>query len=104
VSGGEFTGHVVTVLDGDTIDVLHNSQPERIRLNGIDTPEKGQDYGRRAKQFTEDLVDEKEVRVESLGTDEYGRTIGNVRLPDGLILNKELVKAGLAWWLLPTLV
>jgi len=40
VSGGEFTGHVVTVLDGDTIDVLHNSQSERIRLNGIDTPEK----------------------------------------------------------------
>lgn len=53
---GEFAGQVVGVVDGDTIDVLHNGQTERIRLNGIDTPEKGQDYGRRAKQFAEDLL------------------------------------------------
>ena len=45
---GEFTGPVVSVLDGDTIEVLHNQGPERIRLNGIDCPEKGQAYGQRA--------------------------------------------------------
>ena len=44
------TGPVVSVLDGDTIEVLHNHHAERIRLSGIDCPEKGQAYGNRAKQ------------------------------------------------------
>jgi endonuclease YncB( thermonuclease family) len=38
----DFTGPVVSILDGDTIEVLHNQRPERIRLGGIDCPEKGQ--------------------------------------------------------------
>ena len=42
-----FTGKVVGVIDGDTIDVLHNGQSERIRLNGIDCPEKGQAFGKK---------------------------------------------------------
>jgi endonuclease YncB( thermonuclease family) len=46
----DFTGPVVSVLDGDTIEVLHNHHPERIRLSGIDCPEKGQAFGPRAKQ------------------------------------------------------
>ena len=41
----DFTGPVVSVLDGDTIEVLHNTSPERIRLSGIDCPEKGQVFG-----------------------------------------------------------
>ena len=40
-----FSGPVVSVLDGDTIEVLHNHHPERIRLSGIDCPEKGQAFG-----------------------------------------------------------
>ena len=40
----DFTGHAASVLDGDTIEVLHNNRPERIRLSGIDCPEKGQAY------------------------------------------------------------
>lgn len=95
---GEFAGQVVGVIDGDTIDVLHDGRTERIRLNGIDTPEKGQDYGRRAKQFAEDLLAKQEVKVLIQGADKYGRTIGDVFLSDGTHLNKELVKAGLAWW------
>ena len=46
----DFSGPVVSVLDGDTIEVLHNTRPERIRLSGIDCPENGQAYGKRAKQ------------------------------------------------------
>jgi endonuclease YncB( thermonuclease family) len=46
----DFSGLVVSVLDGDTIEVLHNQHPERIRLSGIDCPEKGQAFGKRAKQ------------------------------------------------------
>jgi endonuclease YncB( thermonuclease family) len=52
----DFTGQVVGVLDGDTIEVLHNNHTERIRLNGIDCPEKGQAYGKRAKQAASDSL------------------------------------------------
>jgi endonuclease YncB( thermonuclease family) len=51
----DFTGPVVSVLDGDTIEVLHNNSAERIRLNGIDCSEKGQPYGKRVKQATATL-------------------------------------------------
>jgi endonuclease YncB( thermonuclease family) len=46
------TAKVVSALDGDTLKVLHNRHPERIRLSGIDCLEKGQDFGTRAKQAT----------------------------------------------------
>jgi endonuclease YncB( thermonuclease family) len=45
----DFTGPVVSVLDGDTLEVLHNQYPERIRLSGIDCPEKGPAYGQRTR-------------------------------------------------------
>ena len=47
----DFTGLVVSVLDGDTIKVLHSNRPERIRLSGIDCPEKGQAYGREPRKL-----------------------------------------------------
>lgn len=94
----QFTGKVVGVSDGDTISVMHNGKAERIRLSGIDCPEKRQAYGNRAKQFTSQLVFGKEVTVQVAGRDRYGRPLGEVVLPDGRNLNQELVKAGLAWW------
>lgn len=42
VCAADFSGRVVGVLEGDTIEVLHDQHPERIRLSGIDCPEKGQ--------------------------------------------------------------
>ena len=51
----EIQGRVVGVCDGDTITVLNNGHTDRVRLNGIDCPEKGQDFGVRAKQFNSDL-------------------------------------------------
>ncbi len=86
------------VSDGDTITVLHSGKPVRIRLHGIDCPEKRQAFGKRAKQFTSRLTYGKTVTVRDLGLDRYGRTIGDVILPDGRMLNQELVKAGFAWW------
>ena len=59
----EFTGKVVGVTDGDTITVLHDGVGEKIRLAGIDCPERGQAYGTRAKQFLSALVFRKTVRV-----------------------------------------
>ncbi len=94
----EFTGQVVGVVDGDTIDVLHNGKAERVRLYGIDCPEKKQAYGKKAKWFTSDLAFRKTVIVIVRGRDRYGRTIGEVILPNGKSLNRELVRAGYAWW------
>jgi micrococcal nuclease len=94
----EFSGQVVGVLDGDTIDVLHNGQVERIRLNGIDCPEKGQAFGNKAKQFTSSLLYGKEVTIKPLRKDRHGRTVGDVLLSDGTNVSRELVKAGFAWW------
>ncbi len=98
VLAADFTGRVVGISDGDTITVLSKGKPERIRLHGIDCPEKRQAFGKRAKQFTSRLTYGKQVTVKDLGQDRYGRTVGEVVLPDGRSLNHELVKAGFAWW------
>ena len=92
------TGPVVSVLDGDTIEVLHNNRPERVRLSGIDTPEKGQAFGNRAKQAASALVFGKDVILQTHGQDKYGRTLGEVFLWDGTNMNHELVKHGWCWW------
>jgi endonuclease YncB( thermonuclease family) len=97
-SFANFSGLVVSVLDGDTIEVLHNTRAERIRLNGIDCPEKGLAYGKRAKQAASELVFGKEVTLQTYGKDKYGRTIADVLLPDGTNVNHTLVKGGWCWW------
>ena len=87
------------VADGDTITVLSDANEQiKIRLNGIDCPEKAQAYGNKAKQFTKDLVHGQMVTINAYDQDRYGRTIGDVILEDGRNLNRELVKAGFAWW------
>ncbi len=88
---------VVGVLDGDTIEILHNNHAERIRLNGIDCPE-GQAYGTKAKQATSELVFGKEVTLKTHGKGKYGRTIADVLLPDGTNVNQQLMKEGRFWW------
>src|SRR4029077_2863032 len=97
-SFASFTGPVVSVLDGDTIEVLHNTHPSRIRLSGIDCPEKGQAFGHRAKQAASALVFGKDVILQTHGQDKYGRTLADVILRDGTNVNHELVKDGWCWW------
>jgi micrococcal nuclease len=94
----DFSGPVVSVLDGDTIEVLHHTRDECIRLGGIDCSEKGQAYGNNAKHAASDLAFGKEVTLQTHGHDKYKRTIGDVLLPDGMNLNQELVKQGWCWW------
>ncbi len=64
---------MVGVADGDTITVMHNGKGERIRLHGIDCPEKRQAFGNRAKQFTSKLVFGKTITVQLVDRDRYGR-------------------------------
>ena len=91
-----WSGMVVGISDGDTITVLHNGKGEKIRLYGIDTPEKGQAFGKRAKQFTSGMVFGKTVEVETKDTDRYGRSVALIYI-DGQSLNEALVKNGFAW-------
>jgi len=91
-------GKVVGVLDGDIIEVLSDHHAERIRLHGIDCPEKGQAYGAKAKQAVSNLVLGKTVTFETLGFDKDGRTLANVSLPEGINVNLELVRTGWCWW------
>jgi endonuclease YncB( thermonuclease family) len=93
-----FSGRVVSIADGDTITVLRGREQIRVRLHGIDCPERQQAFGTRARQFTGELAAGKTVTVRVTDTDRHGRTVGEVILPDGRNLNHELVKAGLACW------
>lgn len=95
-----FYGKVIGVSDGDTIDLLFNGKPLRIRLEHIDCPElrRQQPFGQAAKQFTSDQCFGKNVQIKHRNKfDRNKRLIGVVILPGGANLNGELVKAGLAW-------
>jgi endonuclease YncB( thermonuclease family) len=68
-------GEVVRILDGDTIEVLHDHGAGRVRLHGIDYHEEGQAFGKRAKQATATLLFKKMVTLQTYGKDKYGRTL-----------------------------
>jgi micrococcal nuclease len=94
----ELVGKVVGVSDGDTFTLLlPNNSTVRIRLHGIDTPEKGQPFGENAKQFTSNLIFNKQVKVKQTDTDRYGRIVGIVTNPENINVNEALLKAGMAW-------
>jgi endonuclease YncB( thermonuclease family) len=82
-----FTGKVVRVSDGDTISVMRMGRAVKVRLLGIDCPEKKQPFGTRAKRYTSDMAFGRQVTVQVQTTDRYGRTVGEVILPDGSSLN-----------------
>ena len=93
----DFSGRVVGIADGNTITVLHDHSPIKVRLRGIACPERDQPFGKAAKQAMAALAFGKVVTVNVRGRDKYGRTVAEVVLPDGRILNEELVVKGLAW-------
>lgn len=92
-----FSGEVVGVKDGDTIEVMRGGRAVTVRLHGIDTPESGQPFGTRAKQFTSTQVFGERATVRVVDTDRYGRLVGVVT-NEGTELNASLVRAGMAWW------
>lgn len=90
-------GRVVGVSDGDTVTVLDASNTQwKIRLMGIDAPEKKQAFGNRSTQHLSDFVFNKQVEVEYSKKDKYGRTVGKITV-EGIDANLEQVKAGMAW-------
>lgn len=93
----EFTGKVVGIADGDTITVLDASNAQhKIRLAEIDTPEKSQAFGSRAKQALSEKIFGKTVTIQYDTKDRYGRIVGTVMLGERRI-NMEMVAEGWAW-------
>ncbi|MBK7099024.1 MAG: thermonuclease family protein [Sphingobacteriales bacterium] len=89
---------VIKISDGDSFTVLYpDKHTERIRLHGIDCPERDQPFSKAAKKFTSQLVFNKEVNLVKRSTDRYSRTVALVYLKDSILLNTDLLKAGLAW-------
>ena len=89
-----FTARVVRVTDGDTIVVESPGHIFKVRLFGIDCPESKQDGGPQATWFTTDAAMDRTVTVIQHDTDRYGRMVADIVLPDGRMLNKELVRSG----------
>jgi len=91
------TGKVVKITDGDTLYVLDaNYKEHKIRLAGIDAPERKQAYGLASRKHLLSIVAGKQVTVEYQKRDRYGRIVGKVLL-DGIDACLEQVKAGYAW-------
>lgn len=91
-----YTGHVVGIADGDTLTVLADNTPHKIRLAEIDAPEKKQAFGERAKQSLSDLCFDRQATVSPRVTDRYGRTVARVSC-QGMDASLHQVQLGLAW-------
>jgi micrococcal nuclease len=95
--GQKITGRVVGVSDGDSLTLLvQGNRQIKVRLDGIDAPEGGQEFSKNAKDGLSRLVFGKEVSLKVTGTDRYDRTLGVVHV--GVVnANLELVRQGPAW-------
>lgn len=90
-------GHVIGVLDGDTISLIdHDHQALRIRLAQIDAPEKHQPFGAASKKSLSSLVFGKDVLIDIVDTDRYGRSVAKIYI-DEMDVNLEQVRRGMAW-------
>jgi endonuclease YncB( thermonuclease family) len=97
VHASTITGEVVGISDGDTLTVLDASLTQhKIRLSGIDAPEKKQPFGERSRQNLADMVFRKQVTVDWNKTDRYGRIVGKVLAGKQDVCIEQL-RAGLAW-------
>ena len=97
VSSATVEGEVVAITDGDTIKLLTPAKQQiKVRLADIDTPERGQPYGRKARQVLSEKIHRRQVDVEEVTIDRYQRLVGRVFL-DGRNINAEMVEDGAAW-------
>ena len=90
-------GKVVSVADGDTITVLDSQKTQhKIRLQGIDAPERAQPFGNKSRQSLHELVHGKQVTVDYQKKDKYGRVVGKILLNNADVCLEQL-KRGMAW-------
>ena len=93
-----YTGQVVKIADGDTFTLLVNGHDQiKVRLDGIDCPEKGQAFGNKAKEYLSSMIWGEIVTVKVSKYDRYGRAIGTVSTAKFGNVNLEMIKGGMAW-------
>ena len=94
-----FTAKVIGIKDGDTVVVLDSlNNQTTLRLAEVDTPEKSQPFGTKAKQFTSDQIYLKTIKYVVTDTDRYGRSIAMIYYDtDNKYLSAEIIKAGMGW-------
>ena len=98
MDAAEFHGRVVGVPDGDSLVVLDDRRrPHRVRLAGVDAPEKGQRFSNRSRAHLSALVRRQSVVVIWHKRDSYDRLVGVVYREDRDV-NLEQIRAGYAWW------
>ncbi len=92
------TGKVIHISDGDTYDILtEDNITHRVRMLGIDAPEKGQDFHRKATDYLKSLLYNQTVTIQFDNTDRYGRLLAFTYLSDGREASHEMIRAGYAW-------
>ncbi|OLY94822.1 Endonuclease YncB, thermonuclease family [Cnuella takakiae] len=97
-NGDQNMGQVVKIADGDTFTLLMaGNQQVKVRLYGIDCPEKAQPYGKAAGRVLGALMEGHRVRIEEKDKDRYGRTIAVAFLDDGRNINETMLAQGYAW-------
>lgn len=96
-SAADLQGRVISIADGDTLTILdaHDTQ-HKIRLAGIDAPEKSQSFGTRSKQSLSDCAYGRHALIEGSKVDRYQRQIGKV-IVDSQDCNLRQIKLGMAW-------
>ena len=96
-SAAVLTGHIISIADGDTITLLDaGKRQHKIRLSGIDAPERKQAFGNRSRQHLGELVFGKQVTADCAKTDRYRRAVCKIKV-DGVDANLAQVAAGMAW-------
>jgi micrococcal nuclease len=96
ISAPAFAHKVIGVADGDTLTVLQDQRPVKIRLANVDAPEKAQAFGQRSKQSLSELCYGKDATYDAVDVDRYGRTVAVVTC-GGVNVNQEQVARGMAW-------
>ena len=97
IAAESLTGKVASGTDGDTARVLDAANVQhKVRLDGIDAPERGQPFGTVARDRLASLVMGKAVKVHDDGRDRWGRTLGRIEV-EGQDVNRQMVADGLAW-------
>lgn len=92
-----WTGKVVGVYDGDTLLVRKGNGSVVVRLHGVDAPEWSQRYGQTAASWVAQQLLYEQVDLVAFDRDQYGRYVCNVTMPNGDLLNTELLRRGYAW-------
>lgn len=96
ISTSAHAHQVISIADGDTITLLVDQKPLKIRLANIDAPEKKQPFGQRSKESLSKLCWGKDAQYEAQNIDRYKRTVAVVTC-DGVEANRGQVQRGMAW-------